>query len=141
MDTGDLGASQFERDRDGWGGRLAETNTVYVFSSDFGRQLKANGDRGTDHGRGNYMILIGDSVKGGVYGEMFPASEITGDPAPYDTQGADIKGLTSFERVLAEVCDWVEPESGVKVFPNTILNDSTGGPILEDGVDLKTLFG
>jgi uncharacterized protein (DUF1501 family) len=115
-------------------------NTVFVFTSDFGRQLRANGDAGTDHGTGSYTILIGPSVNGGVYGNMFPASEITGSPSPYDTQGADITGLTSLERVLGEACDWVEPGTGVQVFPNTVNNNLPGGPILEAGVDLTNLF-
>lgn len=116
----------------------ANNNTVFVFTSDFGRQLRANGTAGTDHGSGTYMILIGPSVNGGVYGDMFPDSEITKfDPL---VKGAEITGLTSFERVLAKACDWVEPKSGEKVFPNTIHNDLPGGPILEAGVDLSTLF-
>lgn len=40
--------------------------------------LRANGDCGADHGRGNYSIPAGRGVNGGVYGEMFPASEISG---------------------------------------------------------------
>jgi hypothetical protein len=118
-------------------------NTVFVFTTDFGRQLRANGDAGTDHGRGNYMILVGPGVNGGVYGDMFPNSEITGNPSPYDKRGSDIKGLTSFERVLGEACDWVEPGTGVEVFPNTAFNDlsvNPDGPILESGVDLSKLF-
>jgi len=121
-------------------------NTVFVFTSDFGRQLRANGSAGTDHGKGSYMILVGPSVNGGVYGDMFPDSEITADGGgsiPFETQGADITGLTSFERVLAEVCNWVEPGSGTQVFPNTAFNDLNiypNGPILEPGVDLTTLF-
>jgi uncharacterized protein (DUF1501 family) len=117
----------------------ANDNTVFVFTSDFGRQLCANGTAGTDHGKGSYTILIGPSVNGGVYGDMFPDSEI----AQFDTQGADITGLTSFERVLAAACDWVEPGSGKDVFPNTKFNDLSiypDGPILEMGVDLSTLF-
>lgn len=115
-------------------------DTVFVFTTDFGRQLRANGDAGTDHGSGNYMILVGPSVNGGVYGSMFPASEITGVPAPYDIQGADIAGLTSFERVLGEACDWVEPGTGIQVFPNTAKYGQPDEPILEPGVDLTTLF-
>lgn len=118
----------------------ANNNTVFVFTSDFGRQLRANGTAGTDHGEGSYMILIGPSVNGGVYGDMFPDSETKGTPPPFEQQGADITGLTSFERVLAKACDWVQPDSGQDVFPNTKLNDLPGGPILESGVDLTKLF-
>ena len=120
-------------------------DTVFVFSTDFGRQLKANGSAGTDHGQGNYMILIGDSVKGGVYGEMFPRAEIadTGNGTRYDQRGADIKGLTSFERILSGVCDWLEPDSGRQVFPNMSKSDLStfpDGPKLEQSVDLNSLF-
>lgn len=114
----------------------ANDHTSYVFTTDFGRQLAANGT-GTDHGRGNYMILIGNAVQGGVYGDMFPSSEIETDAAgdiPYEKVGADIKGKTSFERVLAEACNWVEPGSGENVFPDA------GKRIIEETVDLSTLF-
>lgn len=121
-------------------------NMVLTFTTDFGRQLAANGTNGSDHGTGNYMIVLGMAVNGGTYGEMFPQREITPDAEgkiPYELQGADIKGLTSFERVLSEVCDWVQPGSGAKVFPN-MANIYPGtvqsGPILEPGVDLRTLF-
>jgi uncharacterized protein (DUF1501 family) len=114
----------------------ANDDIVYVFNTDFGRQLRANGDYGTDHGVGNYTILVGRGVNGGVYGEMFPVSEILGGAGDtrFDQQGADIEGLTSFERVLAAACDWVEPETGATVFPDA---DTS---ILEDDGLLDTLF-
>jgi uncharacterized protein (DUF1501 family) len=114
----------------------ANDDIVYVFSTDFGRQLRANGDYGTDHGRGNYTILVGSGVKGGVYGEMFPASEIQGAAGDtrFDQQGADIEGLTSFERVMAEACDWTEAGTGAQVFPGAAAS------AVESGVDLSTLF-
>jgi len=111
---------------------------VYLFTTDFGRQLRANGDYGTDHGRGNYMILVGRGVNGGVYGEMFPESEIAeiDGKTRFDQQGADIEGRTSFEHVLTEVCDWVSPGSGAQVFPDT----QAGLPMIEFGVNLDSLF-
>lgn len=110
---------------------------VYVFTSDFGRQLKSNGSDGTDHGRGTYMILVGNSVNGGVYGDLFPRSEITdtGNGIRYDKVGADIEGLTSFEHVLSSVCNWMAPNSGNVVFPNMLNN-----PKLENGVNFDKLF-
>ncbi len=94
-------------------GEGVNDNLVYVITTDFGRQLKSNGTAGTDHGTGNYMLIVGNPVRGGVYGEMFPQSEIS----RFNEDGADIAGLTSFERVLGEVCDWVQPQSGSVVFP------------------------
>jgi uncharacterized protein (DUF1501 family) len=107
-------------------------DTVFAFNTDFGRQLRANGDAGTDHGTGNYMILVGANVAGRLHGEMFPAAEIQGAAGDtrYDQQGADIQGLTSFERVLAPICDWVQPGTGMQVFP------SMASTPLEPGVDL-----
>lgn len=118
----------------------ANENLAYVFTSDFGRQLAANGTNGTDHGRGTYMIVIGRSVKGGVYGDMFPQREYQPEgpnqPSPFEISGRDIEGLTSYERVLSQLCDWVEPNTGSTVFPTA--NDPN--TILEESVDLSVLF-
>ena len=41
-----------------------------VTMSEFGRTAHENGDRGTDHGHGNCMFVMGGNVKGGkVYGQ------------------------------------------------------------------------
>ena len=45
-------------------------DTVIVVMSEFGRTVKENGNRGTDHGYGNAMWLMGGSVRGGkIYGD------------------------------------------------------------------------
>ena len=120
----------------------ATENLSFVITSDFGRQLAANGDNGTDHGEGTYGILIGNNVNGGVYGEMFPQSEVTPDATNqnqtrFDLQGTDIEGRTSFEWVLGAACDWATPGSGQGVF--TRLASATS-PKLEAGVNPSTLF-
>ena len=51
--------------------RLDDT-VVYIFS-EFGRRVKDNGS-GSDHGSGGVAFVIGDSVKGGMYGE-YPSLE------------------------------------------------------------------
>jgi uncharacterized protein (DUF1501 family) len=73
----------------------AFNNTVVSISGEFGRQLRANGANSTDHGNGNTIILLGGSVTGGVYGEMFPASEIS----RYDSFHEGIDGRTDFYSV------------------------------------------
>lgn len=118
----------------------ANESLVYVFTSDFGRQIKVNGAQGTDHGEGTYMILLGDEVNGGIHGEMFPQSEVTPDAngvTRFDIQGADIEGKTGFEHVLSKLCDWVQYGSGNQVFP---ILGTTQAPKLEPNVDLGTLF-
>jgi len=43
--------------------------TAIVVMSEFGRTLKENGNRGTDHGHGNVMWVLGGGVRGGkIYG-------------------------------------------------------------------------
>ena len=45
-------------------------DVVVVTMSEFGRTVKENGNRGTDHGHGNAMLILGGNVKGGkVYGK------------------------------------------------------------------------
>jgi uncharacterized protein (DUF1501 family) len=56
---------------------LTESNssdnmTLLVFS-EFGRRVHDNGS-GTDHGSGGIAFVVGDNVKGGIYGE-YPSLE------------------------------------------------------------------
>jgi uncharacterized protein (DUF1501 family) len=105
-------------------------NMVLVIGGEFGRQLKANGGNGTDHGRGNAIIVIGNRVRGGIYGEMFPEDEL----ARLDIASADIAGRTAIDQVFGRICDWVSPGSGDTVFPNRGFSD------LESGINLNSLF-
>ena len=110
---------------------------AYVFTSDFGRQIASNGTNGTDHGVGTYMMVMGGSVRGGVYGEMFPDTEMMPDfqgVIPFEKQGAFIVPRTSYERVLGEVCDWIQPGSGSTVFTGRY------NTMVEQGANLYTLF-
>ena len=50
------------------GDRMADITVVTL--SEFGRTVKENGNRGTDHGHANVMFVVGGSVHGGkIYGE------------------------------------------------------------------------
>jgi len=77
-------------------GDLAE-DTVVVTMSEFGRTARENGNRGTDDGHANVMIVMGGPVKGGkVYGR-WPGLE---QPQLYE--GRDLAITTDFRNVLAE---------------------------------------
>lgn len=72
--------------------------TTIVVMSEFGRRLKENANRGTDHGHGNVMLVLGGSVKGGaMYGEWPGLS----NELLYDR--ADLRVTTDFRRVLSEI--------------------------------------
>jgi len=110
-------------------------------AGEFGRQLRSNGDRGTDHGRGNYVLVLGGAVRGGVYGEMFPAEEVTmlvDGKNKYERYNQDITGKTGLSRVFGAVCDWVANDNtaGDAIFP------ARATDIVEAGVtvDRPTLF-
>lgn len=110
-----------------------QDNLVLTLAGEFGRQLAANGDNGTDHGVGNIVVVIGTRVRGGVYGDMFPAGELTPVNKFTRTWGDDSEGLTGFEHVFGAVADWVAGGT-VDIFPGR-----ASAP-LEAGVNLSGLF-
>ena len=86
---------------------------VFVISGEFGRQLKSNGDNGTDHGRGNSILVLGKGIKGGMYGDPFPADEVD----KIDQRSPDITGKTGLEHIFGAVADSLEPNTANTVFP------------------------
>ena len=78
------------------GDRMADT--IILTMSEFGRAVAENGNRGTDHGHGNAMMVIGGGVKGGeVYGK-WPGLK---DENRYE--GRDLSVTTDFRDVFGEV--------------------------------------
>ena len=68
----------------------ASENVVVMLFSEFGRRVRDNGT-GTDHGAAGVAFVIGDRVKGGMYGQypsLKPEDLSQGDLAPnYDFRG------------------------------------------------------
>ncbi len=56
-------------------GSRANDVTVMVYS-EFGRRVMSNAGQGTDHGTSAPVFLIGNTVKGGLYGEQPPLSAL-----------------------------------------------------------------
>jgi uncharacterized protein (DUF1501 family) len=76
--------------------RMADISVVTM--SEFGRTVKENGNRGTDHGHANVMFVLGGAVRGGrVYGE-WPGLE---QEQLYE--GRDLSVTTDFRTVLWEL--------------------------------------
>ncbi|MEW6322632.1 MAG: DUF1501 domain-containing protein [Acidobacteriota bacterium] len=78
------------------GERMADT--VILTMSEFGRAVQENGSRGTDHGHGNAMLLVGGPVKGGRVAGDWP-----GLAARDRFEGRDLAITTDFRDVFGEV--------------------------------------
>ncbi|HET6670101.1 MAG TPA: DUF1501 domain-containing protein [Pyrinomonadaceae bacterium] len=73
-------------------------DVVILTMSEFGRTVRENGNRGTDHGHANAMLMIGNSVRGGkVHGEW------PGLKSDQLYEGRDLALTTDFRDVFAEV--------------------------------------
>jgi uncharacterized protein (DUF1501 family) len=75
-------------------------DTVIVVMSEFGRTARENGNRGTDHGHGNAMWLLGGKVQGGKV-----AGEWKGLGDAQLNEGRDLPVTTDFRHVLAHVAE------------------------------------
>jgi uncharacterized protein (DUF1501 family) len=78
------------------GDRMADT--VVLTMSEFGRAVHENGNRGTDHGHANAMMIIGGGVRGGhVYGQW------PGLAQDRRYEGRDLAVTTDFRDVFGEI--------------------------------------
>jgi len=73
-------------------------DTVVLTMSEFGRAVNENGNRGTDHGHGNAMMVMGGGVHGGHVFGKWPGLSVD---RRYD--GRDLAVTTDFRDVFAEV--------------------------------------
>ena len=78
------------------GDRMADT--IVLTMSEFGRAVNENGNRGTDHGHGNAMLVMGGGVRGGkVYGKW------PGLSVDRRYEGRDLAVTTDFRDVFGEI--------------------------------------
>jgi uncharacterized protein (DUF1501 family) len=92
------------------GSRMSDV--VVVTMSEFGRTVRENGNRGTDHGHANVMMLLGGGVRGGkVYGKWPGLTNLF--------ENRDLAVTTDFRDVFAEVLTKQLAVPSLKsVFPN-----------------------
>ena len=80
-------------------GPQLDTTTIIVMT-EFGRTVRENGNRGTDHGHGGGMFVLGGGVKGGkVYGDW------QGLKSSQLYEGRDLQVTTDFRDVFHTVLD------------------------------------
>jgi uncharacterized protein (DUF1501 family) len=95
------------------GDRMADI--VILTMSEFGRAVAENGSRGTDHGHGNAMFVIGGNVKGGaVYGK-WPGLAVNDR-----YEGRDLAVTTDFRDVFGEIVTThlgADASTTARVFP------------------------
>lgn len=77
---------------------FSEPGDVVVVMSEFGRTSAENGTRGTDHGFGNAMWLVGNRVKGGRWHGQW-----TGLARGNLNEGRDLPAHHDYRAVLAQV--------------------------------------
>ncbi|MGY6517764.1 MAG: DUF1501 domain-containing protein [Lysobacteraceae bacterium] len=85
-----------------------------VLQSEFGRRVRENGNRGTDHGYGNPLLVIGGAVNGRRFFGDWPGL----DPEVLSPTFGDIPVTTDSRRVLAEILQVRMGHAGTtSVFP------------------------
>ena len=96
------GLAAFQSDLDQMG---ANNRVLTLAFSEFGRRVHENANGGTDHGTASEMFVMGQPVKGGLYGAY---------PSLTDLDQGDLKFSTDFRSVYATVLDrWLGANSEV----------------------------
>ena len=72
--------------------------TVMIYS-EFGRRVAANASQGTDHGTSGPVFILGDSVKGGFYGDQPSLKSLVNGDLAVTTDFRDVYS-TLLEKVL-----------------------------------------
>jgi len=114
----ELGQGLAALDRD-LGERMAEV--VVLTMSEFGRTVRENGNRGTDHGHATAMLVLGGSVRGGRVHGRWP-----GLSPERLFEGRDLAVTTDFRHLFSEVAQrHLGVPAGAPLFPGFAASPST----------------
>jgi uncharacterized protein (DUF1501 family) len=92
------GLAAFYTDLSNTAGTDHTKRITIVVMSEFGRTFKQNASRGTDHGHGNIMLVLGDNVNGGKVHGQWPGLQVD---QLYDKR--DLQITTDYRQVLSEI--------------------------------------
>ncbi len=96
----DRALSAFMQDLDAHG---VSDRVLLMTWSEFGRRVRENGSKGTDHGSAAPVFVVGKPVKGGLYGAA---------PSLTDLDNGNLKHTTDFRSVYqAMIRDWLGADS------------------------------
>ncbi len=93
-----LGLEAFFTDLGNVNGTDQTKRVTVVVQSEFGRSFQENASRGTDHGHGNVMFVLGGMVNGGQVHGQWPGLSVD---QLYDQRDLDV--TTDYRRVLSEI--------------------------------------
>jgi len=85
--------------------QMGVANDVLIMTfSEFGRRVKENGSQGTDHGTAAPLFVLGNRVKGGLFGQYPSLSQL-------DNNG-DLIYTVDFRSVYATILeDWLKADA------------------------------
>jgi uncharacterized protein (DUF1501 family) len=84
--------------------RIGRADDVVMYvHSEFGRRVPENTSLGTDHGTAQVNFVIGNAVKGGMYGAAPSLTDLVLD--------GNLANTTDFRQVYATLVDWIGADS------------------------------
>jgi uncharacterized protein (DUF1501 family) len=84
--------------------RIGRADDVVMYvHSEFGRRVPENTSLGTDHGTSQVNFIVGNPVKGGIYGKPPSLSELVLD--------GNLESTTDFRQVYATLIEWIGADS------------------------------
>ena len=95
-------------------------DVLVLTMSEFGRTVRENGNRGTDHGHANAMLVLGNGVRGGkIYGQW------PGLRSDRLYEGRDLALTTDFRDVFGEIAkEHLGTPNLQTVFPGYAINEA-----------------
>jgi uncharacterized protein (DUF1501 family) len=86
--------------------RIGRADDVVMYvHSEFGRRVPENTSLGTDHGTAQVNFVIGNAVKGGMYGAAPSLTDLVLD--------GNLENTTDFRQVYATLVDWIGADSSM----------------------------